>query len=244
MCSPTQLLISPVYEHAAVNTRAFSSEAEALDVLNKLDGYFNSMVWAEHSHCMSFVDHECQCLDDCECAGCLEWVTFERQVGSFSLRLKPLVETLVDDPSKRQHALRLQLLDMVWQWIVQDEGKHLNDDEREELGEDSARKLLDLAERILTLSAERPTYSLSADIIPTLITVFDTCRSQSPKQRVIDLLRKHPRTEFIFNGEQVAAYLEHHMSQMHLEVDPASVRCAVDPSRWPAALLEFVPPST
>ena len=220
---------------------ALATMAEADEVLNKLDSYYNCMVWTEHSSCLHYVGGRCRCPDGCGCTGCLEWKAFERQVRSFDSRLQPLVAAPSGHPQERQGLLRLQMLNKVWQWTVHDGRRDNGQDDSEQLRTVVASELLELAERILTLTTLRPTYSLAADIIPTLITVFDICRAPASKRKIIQLLRAYPRTEIIFNSNHVAAYLEHHVSQIHVEGHDSEVCASVDLSRWPNALLDFVP---
>jgi len=220
---------------------ALTTMAEADEVLDKLDNYYNNMIWTEHSNCLHYAGGRCWCPYGCECRGCLEWKAFELRVKSFDSRLQPLVAGLSGHPQEQQSLLRLRLLNKVWQWTVHDGSRDHAQEDSDQLKTTVSNDLLELAERILTLTALRPTYSLAADTIPTLITVFDICRDPASKRRIIQLLRAYPRTEIIFNSDNVAAYLEHHMSQMHVGGHNSENCASVDLSRWPNALLDFVP---
>lgn len=191
------------------SSQPFTQLDEANEALDRLDNAFNRMCWRNPEGCQDAV----RCPDNCDCVECLEWKAFVSQVATFGMQFQPLVTRIEaeGDLGQRQRLSRLQLVEKAWQIIVEETdecGEHFRPQDSDEL--------LDLIERILNLSARRPTFSLSADIIPAIIDVYDYSPSAERRTRAIKLLRCYQLREVVFTSEQVADFLEHHLSQLCL----------------------------
>ncbi|KAG6012867.1 hypothetical protein E4U43_007606 [Claviceps pusilla] len=190
-------------------SRAFTHLDEANEALDRLDSSFNRICWDCPANC----DDLPKCPDNCGCEACLEWKAFENQVATFSMQFQPLARRIeaTGDLAQRQRLLRLQLVEKAWQVIVDDSDScdaHFKPQHSDEL--------LDLIERNLQLAASRPTFSLSADIIPAVIDVYDYSPSAERRRKAINLLRSYQLREVVFTSQQVADFLEDHFSKLCL----------------------------
>ncbi|GAB0136766.1 hypothetical protein EsDP_00005057 [Epichloe bromicola] len=216
------------------SSQAFTQLDEANEALDRLDNAFNRMCWRNPGNCQETA----RCPDNCDCVDCLEWKAFVSQVATFSMQFQPLVRRIEaqGDLGQRQRLSRLQLVEKAWQIIVEETdecGEHFRPQDSDEL--------LNLIERILNLSARRPTFSLSADIIPAIIDVYDYSPSAERRTRAIKLLRSYQLREVVFTSEQVADFLEHHFSQLCLaETKPDADESSPRP-RDKATTLECLP---
>ncbi|KAG6040919.1 hypothetical protein E4U41_006640 [Claviceps citrina] len=190
-------------------SKAFTHLDEANEALDRLDSAFNRICW----NCPANFGDPAPCPENCDCKDCLEWKAFENQVATFSMQFQPLVRQIEagGDLSQRQRLLRLQLVEKAWQIIIDDS---TNCDEH--FKPHHSDELLDLIERNLKLAARRPTFSLSADILPAIIDVYDYSPSAQRRRKAIDLLRSYQLREVVFTSQQVADFLEDHFSKLCL----------------------------
>lgn len=218
-------------------TAPFRTYYEANDALGMLDSCFNRLGWDEPLHCESFANDECKCPKGCLCLACQQWNDFAKHVRNFKTRLQPLLRELgaSEHVQDRQRLLCLQLQTVVWEWTI--DWENCPDDG---LDDPAVGEMLDLVEKILILTAERPTFSLAIDVIPNLIFIYDFCSIMAYRHRAINLLRLTPRREVIFNSHQAAALLEDHMAKLRVE-DGATEDPVVNFATWPHALIEYVP---
>ncbi|KAG6005304.1 hypothetical protein E4U21_000279 [Claviceps maximensis] len=192
------------------SSKAFTHLDEANEALDRLDSSFNRICWNYPENYNDLA----KCPDGCSCRDCLEWKVFEDQVATFSMQFQPLVTRIEADGhlGQRQRLVRLQLVEKAWQIIVDDSQScdaHFKPQHSDEL--------LDLIERNLKLAARRPTFSLSADIIPAIIDVYDYSPSAERRRKAINLLRSYQLREVVFTSHQVADFLEDHFSKLCLE---------------------------
>ncbi|KAG5984535.1 hypothetical protein E4U55_004318 [Claviceps digitariae] len=191
------------------SSRAFTHLDEANEALDRLDSSFNRICW----NCPENCENLTKCPDNCVCEPCLEWRAFENQVATFSMQFQPLVKRIEEkgDLSQRQRLVRLQLVEKAWQIIVDD-----SENRDAHFKPQHSDELLDLIERNLQLAARRPTFSLSADIIPAIIDVYDYSPSAERRRKAINLLRSYQLREVVFTSQQVADFLEDHFSKLCL----------------------------
>lgn len=213
--------------------RPFADLDEANEALNRLDSTMNHICWDVPSFCENEV--ACNCPVDCACQGCQARKLLDDEIAAFSARFKPVAEKLGTkmDVTQRQRLLRLQLTEKMWQWLLVDGADYLA------IGAERANELLDHVEQFLLLSASRPTFCLSADIIPSIIKIYEHCADPAARWRAIDLLRAHPRREIIFNSDQVADRLEASFSCISL--DKYERNFTIGPSTEKEAWIRFKP---
>ncbi|KAG6024399.1 hypothetical protein E4U19_003819 [Claviceps sp. Clav32 group G5] len=191
------------------SSESFTHLDEANEALDRLDSTFNRMCWDCSDNCEDVV----KCPDNCSCESCLVWNAFENQVATFSMQFQPLVKRIEanGDLGERQRLVRLQLVEKAWQILVDDsEYCYAN------FKPQHSDELLDLIERSLKLAAHRPTFSLSADILPAIIDVYDYSPSAERRRKAISLLRSYQLREVVFTSQQVADFLEDHFSKLCL----------------------------
>ncbi|KAG5952539.1 hypothetical protein E4U53_000614 [Claviceps sorghi] len=191
------------------SSKAFAHLDDANEALDRLDSSFNRICWNCPANCEDLT----RCPDNCGCDNCLEWKAFENQVATFSMQFQPLVRRIEakGDLGQRQRLVRLQLVEKAWQIIVDD-----SEDCDAYFKPQHSDELLDLIERNLKLAARRPTFSLSADIIPAIIDVYDYSPSAERRRKAINLLRSYQLREVVFTSQQVADFLEDHFSKLCL----------------------------
>ncbi|KAK2592976.1 hypothetical protein QQS21_009304 [Conoideocrella luteorostrata] len=214
-------------------TVRFNTIDDADDALGELDSILNHICW-DLPACCCGVGRP----DTSACAKCQRWKELQQLIMDWSTHYRLTKVQLSEEEyeDERGCMMYLDLLESIWLGIMKSDafgrGRNLKCEE--------IAQVLDQIELILSQSAPQPVFTLSADVIPSIIHMYRCCPDVKLRRRAIALLRYQKRREIMFDSNQVSVFLENHLGQLSLDNPP---ELAIGPSHRHGSLFELRSPT-